>query len=425
MGAAKIPEVVVATAAAVLLASCGGGGSSATSNIQSAPDIVRLHGASCAVASQDVLFPMTGGFSVSPTNPDLVVYAIPDAAGKFQIHTRRLASGVDTCLTCRDIPGGPAANLHKGAPTFLADGASFTFQVESPSNPFPGTLGPPGAGWFNNVWIASTDGSEFHPLTDFPMSTTVTAGVLQPQVSPDGLRISFAQLIDDDPVAQADYSAGRVVLNSNPFGVWRLTIGQFTSNSIAGRIGASVSQRPAPAGATSGQFFEVSAWSADSRKILYTSDVGKDFLHKLDLWSYDVVTGELVNLTNSDDFDEFGDFSPDSRRIIYMSSAGLGWEAASPSSIPFRDSLRTELYLMDANGSNKVKVTDLNGNGMPASLRSFGAARGIVSKMKWSSDGRSVYYELAFFAASSGSTPGRLLGSTLMRLNFAGTCGRQ
>ena len=132
-----------------------------------------------------------------------------------------------------------------------------------------------------------------------------------------------------------------------------------------------------------------------------------------------------ANLTNSDDFEEFGDFSPDGRRIVYMSSAGSGFQPTSPSSIPFGNTLSTELFLMNADGTSKVKVTDLNGSAMPASLKSAGAVRAIVAKMKWSSDGTSVYYEMPFFAAASGSTPGPILGSVLMQQTFAGACGRQ
>lgn len=377
------------------------------------------------MGSQDVLFPMTGGFTLSPTDPNVIVYARPDAAGKFQIRRRRTNTGEDVCLTCADIPSGPTAVLHKGTPYFLPDGGSFVLQVESTRNPFPGVLGAPGAGWYNNVWISSTDGGIWRQLTDLPMSATVASGVLQPVVSPDGSRIAFAQLIGDDPVGQAAYAARQVLLNSNPFGIWRLTVGQFTSNSVAGSIGAQVQRRPAPADADTGEFFEVSGWSPDSRRILYSSDVGKDHLHKLDLWSYDVINGSLVNLTNSDDFEEFGDFSPDGRRIVYMTSAGSAFQPTSPTSIPFANTLATELYLMNADGTAKVKMTDLNGAGMPASLRSNGATRAIVAKMKWAPDGTAVYFEMAFFGAPSGSNPGPILGSVLVRQSFAGACGRR
>jgi hypothetical protein len=410
-----------------VLAGCGGGSNSNAPVVPPTPTppIVQAHGTACALGDQEVLFPMSGGFSVSPADSNLIVYARPDATGKFQIRRRRMNTGDDVCLTCVDLAGGPLGTWHKGVPYFLSDGASFVLQVESARNPFPAVLGAPGAGWYNNVWIASPDGGTWNQLTDFPMSATVAAGVLQPVVSPDGSRIAFAQLIGDDAAGRAAYAARQIVLGSNPFGIWRLTIGEFTSNSVAGTIGASVSRRPAPANANTGQFFEVSGWSPDSRRVLFTSDVGKDYLHKLDLWSYDIVTGDLLNLTNSDDFDEFGDYSPDGRRIIYMTSAGSGFQPTNPNSIPFGNTLATELYLMNADGSAKVRVTDLNGAGMPASLRNIGAVRGIAAKMKWSADGRAVYYEMAFFGAASGTTPGPILGSVLMRQLFAGPCGRQ
>lgn len=427
-------RIWMSTVALLALVGCGGGGGSSTSATGEAVDtptstvgseLVKEHGSSCALGDQEVLFPVSGGFTVSPRDPDTIIYARPDRAGKYQVHRHTVSTGTDVCLTCNDVASGPAAVLNKGAPSFIADGSAFVLQVESTRNPNPALLGGPGAGWYNNVWIAASDGSRWRQLTDLPMSTTVAAGVLQPHVSPDGSRITFAQLVAADPQAQAQYAAGEVVLNSNPFGIWRLTTGLFAPNSVAGSIGPSVSQRPAPPGATTGQFFEVSGWSPDSRTILYASDVGKDHVHKLDLWRYDVVTGALVNLTDSDDFDEFGDFSPDGRRIVYMSSAGTGWNATSPSSIPFGRLLSTELHLMHADGRGKVKLTDINGAGMPPSLRSVGAARGIVAKMAWSSDGRSVYFELAFFAATKGDTPGRALGSILVRQNFRGACGRQ
>lgn len=408
---------------AACIAACLESGSSHAQRLGQ-PSLTQTHGAACATTTQEVLFPMSGGFSLSPTEPDIIVYARPDANGRFQVWRHDQLTRDSICLTCRDIPSGPAGDLHKGVPTFLRDGRAFLLQVESARNPARGA-GQPGAGWFNNVWIASADGTAWRQLTDLPMTAAAPAGVLQPQVSPDGSRVAFAQLVADDEPARAAYARGEVVLNSNPFGRWLMTIALFGPPSIEGSIGPQVSRRLAPRRMRRGQFFELSAWSPDSRAILYASDAGKEHVHQLDLWTYDVYNGALANLTASDDFEEFGDYSPDGRRIIYMSSAGTAFQPTAPGSVPFRNTLATDLFMMRADGSGKAKVTDLNGAGMPQELRAVGAARAIVAKMKWNAPGTAVFFELAFFSASTSGQPGRLLGSVLVRQNFAGACGRQ
>ncbi len=100
--------------------------------------------------------------------------------------------------------------------------------------------------------------------------------------------------------------------------------------------------------------------SPDGRWIIFTSTRSGD----LDLWRYDLQTGDLLQLTNLPGYDGGAFFSRDSKKIVWRASRPQG-EALTK----YQDLLKQgmvepssmNLYVADIDGKNAVQVTNLPG----------------------------------------------------------------
>lgn len=358
----------------------------------------------CDVMSIESVVPMVGGFSFSPVDDDILLYTKP-VKGISQIFVRNLSSQRDRCITCEQKGNGPSPKVHTGVPSFLPDGQHFVLQVEMEEHPFQGKLGALGPGWFNNVWMGTLEGDKWWRLTDYPSGPEDRYGVLIPEISRDGKRIAWAQLYGSDPQAQYLYQKGKMNPGGSPWGKWQINIAELVFGEAGPHLKNIRSFRP-----KDGTFFETQGWSSNGRYLLFSSDIGRDNPHRMDLWKLDRETGEATSVTdNSDAWIEFGSFSPDGKKITFMSSECCDYKPTEA-----KKKLRTELYLMDSDGSHKVQLTHFNSRGYSESL----SGGGIVVKNRWSADGRKVYFGLPFY-----SRWGRARGAWLKELTFAGPCG--
>ena len=85
------------------------------------------------------------------------------------------------------------------------------------------------------------------------------------------------------------------------------------------------------------------AWSPDGGKIAFQAQ--KDNRDRWDIYTVNLDGTGLQNLTNSPSSDEAPDWSPDGRRIAFQSRQGNN----------------IDIFLMDSDGSNRVRLTDFNG----------------------------------------------------------------
>lgn len=100
--------------------------------------------------------------------------------------------------------------------------------------------------------------------------------------------------------------------------------------------------------------------SPDGRYIVFTSTRSGD----LDLWRYEIETGEYLQLTDEPGYDGGAFFSRDSEKIVWRASRPEGDDLTE-----YQDLLEEGLiepgelniFVMDADGSNKLQVTDLEG----------------------------------------------------------------
>lgn len=100
--------------------------------------------------------------------------------------------------------------------------------------------------------------------------------------------------------------------------------------------------------------------SPDGRYIIFTSTRSGD----LELWRYEVETGNVLQLTDELGYDGGAFFSPDSERIIWRASRPEG-EAAETYKALLEDGYvepsSLNIYVADADGQNVQQVTDLPG----------------------------------------------------------------
>ena len=101
--------------------------------------------------------------------------------------------------------------------------------------------------------------------------------------------------------------------------------------------------------------------SPDGSRIVFTSIRDGD----LEIYTMDAAGGDLRRLTTEPGYDGGAFFSPDGSRIVYRA-----WHPTDPGELADYKALladglvrpsRMDIYVMDADGSNKVKVTELPG----------------------------------------------------------------
>lgn len=100
--------------------------------------------------------------------------------------------------------------------------------------------------------------------------------------------------------------------------------------------------------------------SPDGRYIVFTSTRSGD----LDLWRYDLETGDLRQLTDQPGYDGGAFFSRDSQQIVWRASRPQGDDLSTYRSLLSEGVVEPgelNIFVMDVDGSNQRQVTDLPG----------------------------------------------------------------
>ncbi|WP_420455035.1 TolB family protein [Rubrivirga sp.] len=100
--------------------------------------------------------------------------------------------------------------------------------------------------------------------------------------------------------------------------------------------------------------------SPDGRFVVFTSTRSGD----LELWRYEVATGDLLQLTDDLGYDGGAFFSPDGSQIVWRASRPTGADADAYRALLADDTVQPgalNLFVADADGSNARQVTDLPG----------------------------------------------------------------
>jgi len=100
--------------------------------------------------------------------------------------------------------------------------------------------------------------------------------------------------------------------------------------------------------------------SPDGKYIIFTSTRSGD----LDLWRYEVATGELLQLTSEIGYDGGAFFSRDSQKIVWRASRPTGADKTNYQDLLTKNMVEPgdlDIYIADIDGSNVVQVTNLPG----------------------------------------------------------------
>ena len=109
------------------------------------------------------------------------------------------------------------------------------------------------------------------------------------------------------------------------------------------------------------EFYDAEATvSPDGRYIVFTSTRSGD----LELWRYEVETGDLLQLTDELGYDGGAFFSPDGSQIVWRASRPTGAEAETYRELLTQDAVQPgalDLYVANADGTDQRRVTRLPG----------------------------------------------------------------
>ena len=292
---------------------------------------------------------------------DLIAFDRKGDDGSYDVWTMRPDGSDQVCVTC-ETPGLPQG--HSGQPAWSPTGEWIVFQTEKPEHPGGSVKARPGLGVDNDVWVVTRDGQQAFQLTDTPLESAM----LHPHFSPDGSQVLWAERLQRP-------SGGQPI-----GGEWAMKLADFVADG-GGRL-ANV-QTLQPNGPV---FYETHGFTNDGSRILYTSTPeGGTPVTGLDIYTLDLSSGELVNLTASpDEWDEHAHYSPSENKIVWMSSLDCG---CNPHNL---GDLKTDLWLMDADGSNKVRLTHFSDPDFPERQ----GRTVIAGDTAWSPDGKRVITRL-------------------------------
>ena len=298
--------------------------------------------AAALVTSITVLAEKGGRLTLSPDNTTIAYDKRGD--DKFSdVWTMSIDGENKQCLTC-DHPLLPTRNV--GQPDWHPSGDYLVVQVEKQTHHegiASGLAANPGAGFYNDLWIIEYGTDRAWLVNELPEGKD--HAILHPHFSKDGAMLSWAQA----------YRAADLADPARIGGVWDLRIadveidpdGVMSLNNI--RIiqpGENV-------------WYENHGFSPDGQKLIFTSNLTADqSFGSADIYTYDIDTHELSRLTDVG-YNEHGQFSPDGSKIIWMSTN----ENIAPEEIT--EVTYTDWWIMNADGSEKQRLTYFNQEGHP------------------------------------------------------------
>jgi hypothetical protein len=220
----------------------------------------------------------------------------------------------EICITChRPAFAGVGAQTNRGASDVSPDGRYVLLVVEQGAH--PGSVGAtetqPGKGVYNDIWLATADGSRAWRLTDIP--TSPNDGIIWPRFNRTGTQIVWSQMYQG-----ADLH--------HPLGQWAMKIADLRWHAGTPNLAAVRTYDP-----QRGHFYEPYQFSPDDRRILFASDidVASGFLSpsafNAQIWTINAAgLDDLQRVTPRDrlhgafsDYNEFAFYLPgDSSRIL-------------------------------------------------------------------------------------------------------------
>jgi hypothetical protein len=267
------------------------------------------------------------------------------------------------CLTC-GAAGVPQAN--NGNPAWHPSGYLVAFQAQNPALPVlpvekahaANLLTSPGWGTNHNLWLAMADGSRFWQLTDIQAGMAI----LHPHFNSAGTRLVWSEKIGFTATDE-QWVIRHAALS------WTGAGPALTDVQTIAPLGTAV-------------FYEAHEFTRDGRQILLSA--GYPAQSSLDVYVYDLASGDLRNLTNSPgEYDEHAHFTPDGSRIVFASSRDI--PIPRQYFVPYLD-----YWSMNPDGTDRQRLTFFNqpgareyyANGIVCGDISFGPDGWMAAKLE-------------------------------------------
>ena len=307
---------------------------------------------------------------------NLVVTARPLHDGYYDLLIFNMDNPDKETYLTHDAIGVP--QKHNGNPAWHPSGEYIVFTAENADveGEQADFVAIPGKGVNCNLWLARADGAEFWQLTYHTTAYDDNAtGVLHPQFSSDGQELFWSERVGG--------------AQGTMWGQWELKVASFFGGDEP-HFENIRTFTPRDQSV----FYESHAFSHDGKSILFSGNLEMGQTETgLDIYEMDLKTGGLTPLTSTfSDWDEHAHWSPDGQKIAWMSSTPLDIQyPPNMGSHEWPNYLATEFWLMDADGSNKQRLTFFNEEGHPHQR----AERTIVSDSAWAIDGKSLVVLIA------------------------------
>lgn len=302
--------------------------------------------------------------------------------GYYDLFVMEPGGGGERCLTCGadGVPQG-----HNGNPAWHPSGDYLVFQSESQparrgllgrrGGRSQQQLGNPGSGFRNDLWITGPRGQRFVQLTHVGPQ----GAVLHPHFSEDGRTLAWAE---------------RLGSGNGPMGEWAIMLADFGVEDSRPRL--ENVRKFQPGGRR--RFYETHGFFPDGKSLLFAGNPDRQTDYGFDIYRFYPATGQLTNLTNTpDEWDEHAQLSPDGSRIVWMSSEGVGVKDLSLTSV------KSDYWMMRADGSNKERITWFNDPSAPEFL---GSDWVVAADSAWSPDGKRL---LVYVKTDKATNSGPLL----------------
>lgn len=283
-----------------------------------------------------------------------VTYTKPDANGTYHIFTSDSLGQNEKQLSY----AGWGNNLHQFVEEIDPTGQYFVCYVEKPdTNKWEWFYtfhtrthedATPGYGWYTDIWVLKSDGSQAWKLTN--LTNDYTTGVLHGAMSPDGSvfgwteRVTATNVLDpfNLPFGETLFRVADLVLTPTPHFE---NIHTFIPNNVAASCG------------------ELESISADKKTLAFYSTFETKNIFTTPIYTMDTVT-KVPRKLSSGVASQDPTFTPDGQHIIYASANGCD-KFANSSTLGF------DWYITNLDSSITERITKMNVTNDPQSDNNY------------------------------------------------------
>ena len=203
----------------------------------------------------------------------------------------------------------------------------------------------PGYGAYTDIWLLKRDGSQAWQLTNLP--NNYDNGVIHGAISLDGLKFAWSQRVMAPQLFDLNLAAGSYEIKYADF-------------SLTPTPAFSGIQTFKPGGIEATN--ELEGISNDHTYITFYSTFESKNLVATPIYSINTLTGAISKLT-TESFSQTPTFTPSGNKIVYMTGQNCDI-------FPF-EVQGADWWMMNTNGSNKLRVTKMNVANDPQSVNHY------------------------------------------------------